>query len=564
MSVAVLAGNPNCGKTTLFNRLTGSRYKVGNRAGVTVEAREGIWNGNILVDLPGIYSLSDANAEERAAREYLCSGKADIIINVADASNPERGLRLTYELAALGIPMIIVLNMADLMEKSGFLIDKNKIEAITGVPVVAVSAAKGEGIRELKTVRAVYPCADGTRMRRISKEAIKKVGENKPLEKSIKADRLLLGGMFSGVVFVLIAAGIFWLTFGTPGQTVGVFSEKIFSFLCTEIRELLAKCNVNSFVTSLLCDGILMSIGGVVPFFGQILILFFCISVLEDTGYMSRMIFLSDYFFEKLSLDARAVVPFITSFGCTTSAAMTVKNISDKKMRKKTLGLLAFIPCSAKMPIFLIFAAAFFGEYKAAAVAGLYFTAVSAACVYACFSHGKTEEVFVLELPPYRVPTVSNTINRLRDKLADFVKRSGGVLFLAGIGVWLLQSFDFTLGFAASPEQSILGTVGKYAAVIFKPCGFDDPRAAVALISGIMAKEAVISTLSVACGGDFFGIFSPASAAAFLVFVLFYPPCIAALSAMSEELSPREITCLAVRQTVIAWCCSSVVFLLLK
>ena len=565
MSVIALAGNPNSGKTTLFNRLTGSRYKVGNRAGVTVEVKKGFCKENTIVDLPGIYSLSRSDAEECAAKEYLESGEAEIIINIIDATNLERSLKLTEQLAALKIPMIIALNMTDMLKKSGFSIDKEKMTGIIGAPVVMISASKGTGLEELFEKDAKAAAVDSEKIKRIMSEAVTKIGVNKPLERSIQADKILLGSVFSGIIFAGIAALVFWLTFGAPGRLLGELCEKIFLSFTAATENLLEKNNVNYFLSSLVCDGILASVGGVVPFFGQILILFFCISVLEDMGYMSRIIFLADGIFEKLKIDAKAAVPLVIGFGCSVPAAMSAKNINNSVMRKKTAELLPFIPCSAKMPVFLVFASAFFGENRQAVTIGLYVVGIASACIYACFARSRIKkEAFVLELPPYRMPTVRNTFNQLRDKLSDFVKRAGSVLFLAGIAVWFMQTFDFSLKIAALPEKSILGEVGSKIAFIFVPCGFGTWQAAVALLSGFMAKEAVLSTLAVVYGGDFIGAFSPSSAAAFLVFVLFYPPCAAALSAISTYLSKKETLCLIVRQTLIAWSAAVLVYFFLK
>lgn len=563
MSVIALAGNPNCGKTTLFNRLTGSRYKVGNRAGVTVDIKEGKWNGDTLVDLPGVYSLSKSNAEECAAMEYLQSGNADVIVNIIDATNPERSLKLTCGLSELKIPMIIVLNMADMLEKSGFSIDVSRFEKIAGAPVILLSASKGKGVEALSAAHAKITEIDRDRTERILREAVFKTGENKLLERSIKADRVLLGSIFSGAVFASIMAGVFYLTFGTPGRFIGSLSEELFIRLSEAVRIFLAENNINYFLTSLICDGILNSIGGIVPFFGQILILFLCISVMEDIGYMSRIIFLADGIAEKLGIDARGAVPLIMGLGCSVPAALASKNIDDKSMRKKTVQLLPFISCSAKMPVYTIFASIFFDKYKTALIAGLYILGIASACVYAGLKKEKGAS-FVLELPPYRMPTLRNTLNQLREKLSDFVKRAGTVLFLAGIAVWLMQSFDFSLKLAASPGSSMLGRVGRIIAPVFAPCGFGSWQAAVALLSGVMEKEAVVSTLSVVYAGNFSAAFTPASAASFLVFVLFYPPCIAAVSAIGAELSKKETVRLVARQLAVAWAASAAVYFILK
>lgn len=557
MSVYVLAGNPNCGKTTLFNRLTGSRYKVGNRAGVTVDVKEGTWNGHTVVDLPGIYSLSASNAEEKAAEEYLRSGKPDAIINIADASNPKRSLMLTEQLARMGLPMILVFNMADKLAESGFEIDTEAAKKLTGIPIVMISASKGTGTEEL--CRIEPRAARSFSARRVAEKCIKKKGRNQPLERSIRADKILVGSRMSGLIFATVAALIFYLTFGSVGKAAGGLTERLFMFAADNVRHILERYNVNFFVKSLVCDGILTAVGGVAPFFGQIFILFLCISLMEDTGYMSRVVFLSERILGKLGADAHSAVPLITGFGCSVPAILAAKNADGKEMRKKTVKLIPFVSCGAKTPVYAAFASYFFEEHKFFVIMLLYAAGIAAACVYSA-ADGAEARPLILEMPPYRMPVLKNTVNLVKDKLIDFTLRAGSVLFIAGIAVWFMSGFDFSLK-AVSTEKSMLGYIGGFIAPIFKPCGFGTWQAAVALLSGFLAKEAILSSLAVTAG-ELGNVFTPASAASFLVFVLFYPPCAAAIAAVSGELSKKETACLALRHLITAWIASAAVYML--
>jgi ferrous iron transport protein B len=565
MSVIALAGNPNCGKTTLFNRLTNSRYRVGNRAGVTVEPKQGKWGLHTVVDLPGVYSLSESTAEECAARNYLLTGKASRILNIIDAANLERSLWLTVQLARLCIPMTVVLNMADQLEKSGYKIDIEKLAKRIGVPVILISASKGDGMQLLAAAGAGIPNEISEPRKWISEtvsEVLYSTGDNIPIERSIKIDKIVLG-RFSLPILVIVMGMVFWLTFGYAGRTLGGLCEIFFLKITMMTEEILTGLNVNCFLKSLVCDGVLQSIGGIIPFFGQILILFSCLSFLEDIGYMSRAVFAADSFMSKYGLDGKAFLPLVTGLGCSVPAVMTAQNIDDREKRERTVRLLPFFPCSAKMPVFIIFCTEFFKEHAAAAVAGLYILGIGAAFVYAKIREKEYSEKtpFVLELPPYRKPTLRNTLNQLREKLADFLKRAGSVLFIAGIAVWILENFDFSLHMTNDAEKSILGIIGKAAAPLFAPCGFGTWQAAVSLMSGFMAKEAVISTLSVVYGTkNFLSAFTPASAASFLVFVLIYPPCFAALSAISTEISRKRTLKLIAEQFFAAWMLSAVVY----
>lgn len=559
-----LAGNPNCGKTTLFNRLTGSRYRVGNRSGVTVEVKSGKWGGRVLADLPGIYSLDGAAAEEREAKQFLTSGRADAILNIIDASNLERSLWLTVRLAELGLPMMIALNMADQLKISGFEINIKRLAERLGVPVALISATRGDGCELLSVMQPQIPkkIADPEEwIRQTVAETLDRIGENIPLERSIKIDKILLG-RFSIPILMAIMGVIFWLTFGTVGKSLSEQGEAFFGWISERTEELLDKGGVNCFLKSLVCGGILQSVGSVIPFFPQIMILFLCISLLEDVGYMSRAAFAADRFMSRIGLNGKAFLPLVTGFGCSVPAVMAARNVDEQEQRARTAELLPFFPCSAKMPVFIVFSSVFFESY---AVIALYALSIAIAFVIALTGKKRCDSAFVLELPPYRRPTARNTLNQLREKLLDFAKRAGSILFIAGTAVWFFENFTFSLAMTNNAEESILGTVGKFFAPVFKPCGFGMWQAAVSLISGLLAKEAVISTLSVAYGGDnFLSAFTPESAGAFMVFVLLYPPCAAALSAMRAELSRSRLARLILRQLLLAWLAAVLTYFCLR
>lgn len=571
MSTIALAGNPNCGKTTLFNRLTNSRYRVGNRAGVTVAPKSGRWGFHTVVDLPGVYSLTEASAEERAARKYLVSGEATRILNIIDATDLERSLWLTVQLARLGIPMTIALNMSDLLEKSGYKIDIEKLAKRLGVPVILICAAHGEGLPTLAAANACVPNEIVNPREWIAEtisQIVQKTGENLLLEKSVRVDRIILHKIFSLPILIAVIGLIFWLTFGFIGKRSGGLCEFLFLGFTRVVEEFLAHLGVNDFLTSLICDGILQAIGSVVPFFSQILILFFCLSLLEDVGYMARVVFITNRFMERFGLDGKAVLPLITGFGCSVPAVMAAQNIDSPKKRAKTVELIPFFSCSAKMPVYIIFASAFFPDHAGVVVVILYLLGILSACIYAKISNPKGEKdivPFVLELPAYRRPTLQNTLNQLKEKLSDFIKRAGSVLFIAGVAIWFLEHFDFSLHMVSEARDSILGISGSILAPVFVPCGFGTWQVVVSLLAGFIAKEAVISTLNVVYGrAGFITAFTPASAASFLVFILFYPPCVAAISAIGGEISGTGALKMVLRQLAAAWILSAVTYLLFR
>lgn len=558
-----LVGNPNCGKTTLFNRLTHSGEKVGNRMGVTTKVKIGMWGKEELADLPGVYSLFETKAEERETEKILSGGKIDGILNIIDATNIERSLKLTVQLSSLGIPMIIALNMTDLLEISGFEINSEIFSECLGTNIVMISAANGKGCELLEHVEMKIPEKIENSeiwIKETVKKILKKKGENILLERSIKIDKILLG-KFALPLFLFIMGAVFWMTFGSPGQFLGNMCSGIFGKFLLFTENILAKSEVNVFLKSLVCRGILQSLGSIVPFFPQIMILFLCISFMEDTGYMSRAVFLAEVIMSKVGLDGKAFVPLMTGLGCSVPAVMSTENIDNKEQKNLIINLIPFIPCSAKILVFIIFSSVFFHKKI---IIWFYVLSKTVAFLYAAVFGKKTDDrPFVMELPPYRRPTWRNTLIRLSERVSDFIKRAGSILFIAGIAIWFLENFTFSLRMTDVPEASILGRAGAFFAPVFIPCGFGTWQAVVSLMSGLIAKEAIVSTLSVVYKtSDFIAAFTPASAAAFMVFVLFYPPCIASVAEINSKISVKKTIVLLIRQFCIAWISAFVVYVI--
>lgn len=669
--VFALAGNPNSGKTTLFNELTGSHYQVGNWAGVTVERKEGIckyvFHNHIthfdthehesehkhdeshnhikIVDLPGIYSLSPNSAEEVITRDYIIKEKPDLILNIVDATNLERNLYLTTQLAELETPMIIALNMMDALAENGSEIDVEALEKEMGIKIMPISANKGRGVQDLVTealeiaahhtvtdypvrykthieqsvneIRALEKlprlCAlklleDDERLsqdiknqdtctivqaqndiisdmetyiaeeryhfiKKAVKKSVTKIGPNHQAERTGKIDSVVNHPIFAIPIFIAIMFVIFQITFGKFGSSLSdmvdtLFNESFAGFVagCFE------KWHVAPFVSGLITDGIIAGVGGVVTFFPQIMLLFLFLSFLEDSGYMARTAFIMDKLFMKLGLSGKSFVPMVMGFGCSVPAIMSVRTLENERDRKLTLLLLPFMSCSAKMPVYAVFTAAFFPKNAGIVTFSLYligiFLGIVSGLIFSKTVLKGDIPPFVLELPPYRMPTVKSTFHHMWDKAKDFAVRAGTVLLLASVIIWLLQNLDLRLHMVTESRDSILGMIGQLISPVFKPCGFGNWQASVSLLSGFAAKEAVVSTMSILYGAQGAGLspmlseaFTPLSAYAFLVFVLLYVPCIAAVSALRTELNSRRLTAFSVCwQIGIAWLMSTLVY----
>lgn len=648
-----LAGNQNCGKTTLFNQLTGSNQHVGNFPGVTVDRKSGAIRNNPnteVTDLPGIYSMSPYTSEEIVTRQFIIGEKPTGIINIVDATNIERNLYLTMQLMELDTPMVLALNMMDEMRGNGGTVRINKMEAMLGIPVVPISAAKNEGVDELVDHAlhvakyqerpgrmdfcgeedhggAVHRCIHGIihliedharaagipvrfaatkivegdqrieaalKLDQNEKEMIEhiivqmeqergldraaaiadmrfhfihqlvdqtvvKPRQSKEQLRSAQIDRFLTGRYTAIPAFVGIMALVFYLTFGVIGLALQNLLEVGIDALTAAVDSTLTAWNVNVAVHSLVIDGIFTGVGSVLSFLPIIVTLFFFLSLLEDTGYMARVAFVMDKLLRRIGLSGRSIVPMLIGFGCTVPGVMASRTLPSERDRKMTILLTPFMSCSAKLPIYSLFAAAFFPEHAALVMVSLYFLGIAVGILMAILlksSVFKGEAVpFVMELPNYRLPGLKNVVQLLWEKARDFLQRAFTVIFVATIIIWFLQSFDLRLSLTADPQQSILAWLASGIAPLFAPLGFADWRVSTALITGFMAKESVVSTLTILYGSSaaFAAALSPAAAAPLLVFCLLYTPCIAAVASVKRELGGKWALIMVANQCIVAW-----------
>ena len=686
MMTFALAGNQNCGKTTLFNQLTGSNQHVGNFPGVTVDKKEGVIRDHhtgehhhgprswghprhrrkdipqpeqaVVVDLPGIYSLSPYTAEEIVTRDFLIQEKPDGIINIVDATNIERNLYLSMQLMELNIPVVIALNMMDEMRANGSTVDILKLEQELGVPVVPISAAKNEGIDELieHALRAaehkelpkrqdfctgaVHRCIHSlahvvedhaaaigvpprfaatklvegdkpmiqqlkltenelelaehsiqemeaelgtdreaaladmryTFIEKLCSGTVFKNGESREHMRSVRIDQILTGKYLAIPMFLLIMLLVFWLTFGV----IGSFLSDLLSLGIDQVTAWadagLTAYGINPVVHSLIIDGVFAGVGSVLSFLPIIVTLFFFLSMLEDSGYMARVAFVMDKLLRKIGLSGRSFVPMLIGFGCSVPAIMATRTLASDRDRKMTILLTPFMSCSAKLPIYAVFTAAFFPKYGALVMMLLYVMGMAIGIVCALIMKStlyKGNPVpFVMELPNYRLPSLKSVGLLMWDKAKDFLTRAFTVIFVATIVIWFLQTFDTRFNVVADSSASMLAGLGRIIAPIFAPLGFTDWRASTALITGFSAKEAVVSTMAVLTGTSvanlgtaLAAIFTPLSAFSFLTFSLLYTPCVAAIAAVRREMnSGLAALWVAFAQCAVAWICAAVVF----
>lgn len=657
-----LAGNQNCGKTTLFNQLTGSNQHVGNFPGVTVDRKSGQIKGypnTEVIDLPGIYSLSPYTNEEIVSRQYIINEKPTGIINIVDATNIERNLYLTMQLMELETPMVLALNMMDEVRGNDGSVHINEMEDILGIPVVPISASKNEGVDELirhavhiakyqeKPRRndfcdetedggAVHRCLHGIMhliedhaeaakipvrfaatklvegdesiakalkldqnemefvehiivqmeqergldrsaaiadmrfsfITKLVKECVVKPKESKERERSRKIDKILTGKVTAIPSFVVIMALIFWLTFGVIGKVLQELMESGIDALTSEIDALLTNWHTNEVLHSLIVDGILTGVGSVIVFLPIIVTLFFFLSLLEDTGYMARVAFVMDKLLRKLGLSGRSIVPMLIGFGCSVPGVMSCRTLPSERDRKMTIMLIPFMSCSAKLPIYAMFSAAFFPNCAALVMIGLYLLGILVGIIMALVSKNtsfKGEAVpFVMELPNYRMPSAKNILQLLWEKSKDFLTRAFTVIFIASIVIWFLTTFNLHLEMVENSKDSMLAFIAGIISPIFAPVGFADWRITTSLITGFMAKESVVSTLSVLFGSTkaLQATLGIGSAASLLVFCLLYTPCVAAIAAVKRELGRKWALGMVIMQCSVAWVCAGIVYMI--
>lgn len=662
--IFALIGNQNCGKTTLFNQLTGSNQHVGNFPGVTVDQKMGKVRTNVgtegtVVDLPGIYSLRPYTSEEIVTRDFLLNEKPDGIINIIDATNIERNLYLTLQLIDLHIPMILALNMMDEVRSNGGSINVKKMEEALGIPIVPISAIKNEGVEELihkafkmaakKIQPKVYDfCEPGPIHRcihgmyhqvedhakncginprfaamkliegdedivkrlqlsenelemmehsivemehdsgldrnaaiadmryafieKVCDKAVVKCQESKEYLRSLKIDSVLTNRILALPVFAAIMIFIFWMTFGSVGAFLSDYLSEGIDILTAWVDYGLTIYGINPVVKSLIVDGVFAGVGSVVSFLPIILVLFFFLSILEDTGYMARIAFVMDTLLRKIGLSGRSFVPMLIGFGCSVPAVMASRTLYSERDRNMTIMLVPYISCSAKIPIYTVFTAAFFPDHGVLVMTLLYFggilTGILMALLFKKLLFRGKPMPFVMELPNYRFPSLKSVLLLMWEKARDFLERAFTIIFMATIIIWFLQTFDSRLNVVTNSADSLLAMLGQWIAPIFGPLGFSDWRISTALVTGITAKEAVVSTLSVLLAtsatqvsGALNSLFTPLSAVSFLVFTLLYTPCVAAIAAIRREMNSIVRTVgVVILQCVVAWIMAALVY----
>jgi len=660
--IFALVGNQNCGKTTLFNQLTGSNQHVGNFPGVTVDQKMGelrAEKGCMVVDLPGIYSIRPYTSEEIVTRDFILNEKPDGIINIVDATNIERNLYLTLQLMEMRVPMVLALNMMDEVRGNGGTIDIRKMSEALGIPVIPISAAKNEGISELthaivetarkKETPKVYDfCGPGpvhrcihavshliedhadnagisarfaatkliegdeditSRLKlkqnelelmehsiiemetergldrnaaladmrynfieKVCEQSVVKCHESKEHLRSLKIDAVLTNKYLAIPLFLAIMLTVFWLTFDVIGGRLSDLMEIVIGAVTDAVAAGLDSYGINPVVKSLVIDGVFAGVGSVLSFLPIIVVLFFFLSILEDTGYMARVAFVMDKLLRKIGLSGRSFVPMLIGFGCSVPAIMATRTLSSERDRKMTIFLVPFISCSAKIPIYTVFTAAFFPKYQPLIMIGLYvfgiLVGILCALILEKTAFRGNPVPFVMELPNYRFPSAKSVGMLMWEKAKDFIQKAFTIIFAATVIIWFLQSFDTRLNIVTDSADSLLAMIGRWVAVIFGPLGFEDWRVSTALITGFTAKEAVVSTMSVLLGTTssqlqtaLGSVFTPLTAASALVFMLLYTPCVAAIAAARRELNSRRgALAVVLLQCGVAWFASFVVY----
>ena len=592
--VFALVGNPNCGKTALFNLLTGGRERVGNFPGVTVERKEGtlLMNPEItLIDLPGTYTLSPGSEEEVVTHRFLQQEKPDVLINVLDGVCAPRQLFLTLQLLELHIPMVLAFNRIDVVRKNGGTPDLTALSAALGIPVLAISALTGEGCETLMHTAITLakqaippapsisfdssfasPAARYKWLEQISARCALRSAKDREDIQTQRIDRLLLGKYTGIPCFLLIFSLIFFLTCAGPGRTLGNWTNHQLQSLTLLLDSFLLQANVHPLLRSLFCDGLLPGVGSILSFLPTILTLFFLLALLEDSGYLARTAFLMDRPMRLLGLSGRAFVPLLFGFGCTVPAILATRTLSGTREKNQTLFLLPFLSCSAKLPVYAAFAAAIFPDHPTAIVLSLYFTGILLMIPFGLLNGLpvlKTPVPFLLELPSYRIPSLRAVFQQLLERTKAFLQKAFTWILFASALIWGLQHFNRHFQFGFFPEESLLAEIGQALLPLFRPLGFSDWRAVCALLTGLTAKETVLSTLAVLLGNSSSNFFeslrllfpSAAAAYSFLLFFLLYSPCIACAAALHRELKSRKQTFFfLLRQTIFAWIVSFIFY----
>ena len=581
MTTIALLGNPNVGKTTLFNSLTGSNQKVGNWPGVTVDRKEGSYNDIKIVDLPGIYAMDTFSNEEKISKNFLKTEEVDLIVNIVDGSNLERNLYLTMQLKEFKKPMVILVNMIDVATKKGVNIDYNALEKSFKAKVIPIIASKEKGLDGIFQFLDKKDYSDFLDTEEYSfsdeKEAYNYIGNklkkcmkinenNDKLNTSQKIDKVVLNPYFAYPIFIGIMLLMFQFTFAWVGQPL---SDLLDGFVADTLMPFVSNLlsNTAPWFQSLIVDGIISGVGGILVLLPVIIALFFCLNILEDSGYMARVAFIMDTFMRRIGLSGKAFIPMITGFGCSVPGIMASRTLESEKDRKLTALLIPFMSCNAKLPVYVIFAAVFFPNNATFVIASLYILGILMAFLIGLIFKNtlfkKDEEPFIMELPEYKIPDAKSVFKELSSKTLGFLKKAGTIIFAMSVLIWFLQNFNFT-GLVSDIEDSFLFNIGSFIAPIFKPLGFGSWEASVSILTGIMAKETVISTMEVIYAGDLASIlpyhFTVLSAFAFMVFVLLYTPCMSAIGTIKKEFGGKFTIFSVLMQLTVAWIGAFLIF----
>ena len=581
MTTIALLGNPNVGKTTLFNSLTGSNQKVGNWPGVTVDRKEGSYKHMKIVDLPGIYAMDTFSNEEKISKNFLKTEDVDLIVNIVDGSNLERNLYLTMQLKEFKKPMVILVNMIDVATKKGVNIDYNALEKSFKAKVIPIIASKEKGLDGIFQFLDKKDYSDFLDTEEYSfsdeKEAYNYIGNklkkcmkinenNDKLNTSQKIDKVVLNPYLAYPIFIGIMLLMFQFTFAWVGQPL---SDLLDGFVADTLMPFVSNLlsNTAPWFQSLIVDGIISGVGGILVLLPVIIALFFCLNILEDSGYMARVAFIMDTFMRRIGLSGKAFIPMITGFGCSVPGIMASRTLESEKDRKLTALLIPFMSCNAKLPVYVIFAAVFFPNNATFVIASLYILGILMAFLIGLIFKNtlfkKDEEPFIMELPEYKIPDAKSVFKELSSKTLGFLKKAGTIIFAMSVLIWFLQNFNFT-GLVSDIEDSFLFNIGSFIAPIFNPLGFGSWEASVSILTGIMAKETVISTMEVIYAGDLAAIlpyhFTALSAFAFMVFVLLYTPCMSAIGTIKKEFGGKFTIFSVLMQLTVAWIGAFLIF----